>query len=360
MNGMKILFVVPYPTGKAPSQRFRFEQYYDLLRANNYRFDCIPFLTDEIWGILYQPGRFLLKASGILKGIMRRIALLFKLRTYDFIFIHREACPVGVPFFEFIAARILRKKIIYDFDDAIWIPNYSEANSFFSFLKGYGNVKHICRYSWKVSCGNHYLCQFAANYTQNVVYNPTTIDTENYHNRVKDQHGQEFIIGWTGSHSTIRYINEIIPVLQELEREHQFIFKVISDIKPEFELKSMVFKKWEKDSEIDDLLTFNVGIMPLVNDKWANGKCGFKALQYMALGIPALVSPVGVNTQIVDHGINGFICATPLAWKTHLIELMNNRPLLQSMAKETRKKIEDHYSVRSNGTNFLSLFEHGT
>ena len=357
MNGVKILFVVPYPTGKAPSQRFRFEQYYNLLNAKGYRFDCVPFLTDEIWGILYQPGRFLLKASGILKGIFRRILLLFKLREYDFLFIHREACPVGLPFFEFTAARILRKKIIYDFDDAIWIPNYSEANSFFSFLKGYGNVKHICGYSWKVSCGNQYLCNFAENYAPRVVYNPTTIDTENYHNRVKDQQGDEFVIGWTGSHSTIRYISEIIPVLQELETTHRFVFKVISDIQPEFELKSLVFKKWEKDAEIDDLLTFNVGIMPLVNDKWANGKCGFKALQYMALGIPALVSPVGVNSQIVDHGVNGFICATPLEWKSHLLELMNNRSLLRNMGNETRRKIEEKYSVRSNGANFLSLFE---
>jgi len=177
MAGVKILFIVPYPTGKAPSQRFRFEQYYDLLKAQGYSFDCVPFLTDVIWVILYQHGRFILKASGILQGLLRRLALLFKLREYDFLFIHREACPVGLPFFEFIAARILRKKIIYDFDDAIWIPNYSEANSFFSFLKGYSNVKHICRYAWRVSCGNHYLCQWAEKYAQRVGYNPTTIDT---------------------------------------------------------------------------------------------------------------------------------------------------------------------------------------
>jgi glycosyltransferase involved in cell wall biosynthesis len=353
---MHILFIVPYPIDKAPSQRFRFEQYFSALQKNGLEITVQPFLSNEIWNILYLPGRFLRKALAIIGGLFKRFFLLFTLKKYDYIFIHREATPIGPPFFEYFAAKWFKKKIIYDFDDAIWIPNFSEANSFFSFLKGYSNVKHICKWAYKISCGNEYLCTYARQFNKNVVYNPTTIDTENYHNKAKNQETDNFVIGWTGSHSTIRYIEEVIPVLKELEEKYTFQFVVISDLKPEYELKSLVYHKWNKYSEIEDLLKFNIGIMPLKDDKWANGKCGFKALQYMALGIPALVSPVGVNTRIVDNKINGFICNSPEDWKNAIELLIIDRKLSKDIAANTRLKIENHYSVKSNIANFIQLF----
>jgi glycosyltransferase involved in cell wall biosynthesis len=353
---MHILFIVPYPIDKAPSQRFRFEQYFSALQKKGITVTVKPFLSNEIWDILYLPGRFPRKALAIIGGLFKRFFLLFTLKKYDFIFIHREATPIGPAFFEYFAARWLKKKIIYDFDDAIWIPNYSEANSFFSFLKGYSNVKHICKWVYKISCGNEYLCDYARQFNKNVVYNPTTIDTENYHNKVKNQDTDNFVIGWTGSHSTIRYIEEVIPVLSELEEKYTFQFMVISDLKPTYNLKSLVYHKWNKHSEIEDLLKFNIGIMPLKDDKWANGKCGFKALQYMALGIPALVSPVGVNTRIVDDKINGFICTSPEDWKNAIEAIMKDKSLNKEIAKNTRIKIENHYSVKSNTANFIDLF----
>jgi glycosyltransferase involved in cell wall biosynthesis len=353
---MHILFIVPYPIDKAPSQRFRFEQYFSALQKKGIIVTVKPFLSNEIWDILYLPGRFPRKALAIIGGLFKRLLLLFTLKKYDYIFIHREATPIGPAFFEYFAARWLKKKIIYDFDDAIWIPNYSEANSFFSFLKGYSNVKHICKWVYKISCGNEYLCDYARQFNSNVVYNPTTIDTEHYHNEVKDQDTQNFVIGWTGSHSTIRYIEEVIPVLSELEEKYTFQFMVISDLKPTYNLKSLVYHKWNKHSEIEDLLKFNIGIMPLKDDKWANGKCGFKALQYMALGIPALVSPVGVNTRIVDDKINGFICTSPEDWKNAIEAIMKDKSLNKEISKNTRIKIENHYSVKSNTANFIDLF----
>jgi glycosyltransferase involved in cell wall biosynthesis len=316
-----------------------------LLESNGIRFHIKPFLSDAVWEILYKPGRFQLKTWAIFSGLINRFALLFKLKSYDYIFIHREATPIGPPFFEFIASRFLRKKIIYDFDDAIWIPNFSEANSFFSFLKGYKNVKKICRYAFKVSCGNEYLCEFARKYNSSVVYNPTTIDTKNYHNVVNEHTQLKPVIGWTGSHSTIRYINEILPLLRNLEAEFDFTFKVISDLKPEIELQSLEYCKWNKDSEIKDLVQFNIGIMPLK-----------EALQYMSLGIPALVSPVGINTRIVDHGINGYVCANDADWEEALRGLLSDRERLIAMGKRTREKIENYFSVESNSPNFLALF----
>ena len=111
-----------------------------------------------------------------------------------------------------------------------------------------------------------------------------------------------------------------------------------------------------KASEIDDLLKMDVGIMPLKNDKWANGKCGFKALQYMALGIPAIVSPVGVNTEIVDHDKNGWICNSEQEWREIFLQILSDKSQLQNYSKAARAKIESRYSVKSNTANFLHLF----
>jgi glycosyltransferase involved in cell wall biosynthesis len=347
-----IIFLFPYPLNEAPSQRFRFVQYLDILKERGYRFETHAYLSDNAWKILYHPGHFFSKFLRIIRGYLNRLLLLPKINKFDYVFIHREAAPLGPPVIEFLIAKVLRKKIIYDFDDAIWLPNFSESNKFFSFIKWYSNSKVLCKWAYKVSCGNDYLCNFAKQYNNNVVYNPTTIDTVNYHNQISNQNKEKFVIGWTGSHSTTRYLNEIVEVLKSLETKYSFELQVIADIPPVLALKSFKFIKWQKEDEIQDLLGFNIGIMPLKDDPWAAGKCGFKALQYMALGIPALVSPVGVNTKIVDDGINGFICKTPEDWKLAIEKLIQ----YQEMAQKTRKKIVENYSVQSNTVNFLALF----
>ncbi len=145
-DNKRILFVVPYPVGKAPSQRFRFEQYFELLAANGLPFDVAPFIDDKTWQILYKPGYAKEKVIGILTGFWRRVTLLFSLGKYDYLFIHREATPIGPPWFEWIAAKMLKKKIIYDFDDAIWIPNTSENNKIVAGIKWHHKVESIC--SW--------------------------------------------------------------------------------------------------------------------------------------------------------------------------------------------------------------------
>jgi len=351
-----ILFVVPYPAGQAPSQRFRFEQYFDLLTQKGYRFTIAPFLDDETWRILYKPGMAAKKAFGILAGFWRRFVLLFRLSKYDYIFLHREASPIGPPWFEWIAAKVLGKKIVYDFDDAIWIPNTSENNKIVAGVKWHHKVDSICKWAYKVSCGNSYLQAYAKKFNQNAIVNPTTIDTVNLHNRVKDQHTDKVVIGWTGTHSTMKYLEMVVPVLQKLEERYPFEFIVISNKKPDFKLRSLKFLPWKKETEIDDLLRFNIGLMPLEDDLWAKGKCAFKALQYMALGIPAVVSPVGMNTEVVTDGVNGYICNTSDEWYASLEKIMQDPNLRIELGKAARQTIESRYAVASNSENFLKLF----
>ncbi|MCU0355503.1 MAG: glycosyltransferase family 4 protein [Cytophagales bacterium] len=186
---------------------------------------------------------------------------------------------------------------------------------------------------------------------------PTTIDTENLHNRLKEQDTRAFVIGWTGTHSTIAYLEPLVPILEKLAETHAFTFLVISDRKPDFDLPFVQYLPWQKATEADDLLRINVGVMPLTDDPWSRGKCGFKALQYMALGIPAVASPVGVNTEIIEPGVNGFLCATPDEWLACLTRLLQDPTLRAEMGRQARRTVEERYSVQANRRTFLELFD---
>jgi glycosyltransferase involved in cell wall biosynthesis len=357
---MRILFIAPYPTGEAPSQRFRFEQYFKALNKVGIHYDTSPFLGYAAWNVLYKPGHFLKKASALFKGYFRRLGDIFTLSRYDIVFIHREASPFGPPVFEWLITKVFRKYTVYDFDDAIWIPNASESNNKLTFrLKRFRNPASISKWATVVSAGNDFLATFARQYNSHVIVNPTTIDTEEYHNITSTHEGNKFVIGWTGSHSTVQYLDIIYPVLKRLEEKYEFEFHVICDTPPKINLKSLRFIKWTKENEISALLGFNLGIMPLPDDIWSKGKCGFKALQYMSLGIPAIVSEVGVNSQIVDHGVNGFICSTEQEWFESISKLITDRSELKKLSDSTRQKVIAKYSVSSNTPNFLSLFSLG-
>jgi len=351
----RILFLVPYPLGIAPSQRFRFEQYFDLLREEGIPYDVRPFLDHQAMDVLYRPGNLLLKLWKVMLGLCKRIADLFSLGNYDVVFLHREAAPIGPPVFEWLITKVFRKKVVFDFDDAIWLPNTSASNPFISFFKRYRNANNTASWAWKVSCGNAYLRDHAAQFNTQAIINPTTIDTERHHNRVKHYAGGKTVIGWTGTHSTIKYLDTLVPLLKRLEQEFDFELLVIADRKPDFELKSLRFIPWNKTTEIDDLLRMDVGIMPLEDDRWAKGKCGFKALQYMALGIPAIVSPVGVNTEIVTHGVNGWICTTEAEWEGCFRSILSDASQLPGLSAAARDTVVKRYSVASNRGNFLGL-----
>lgn len=357
---MRILFLTPYPSGRAPSQRFRFEQYLDGLEAQGHQYRLAPFLSEATWRILYKPGQVARKALGIFEGFGRRIKHLLLAPRYDFVFIHREAAPLGPPILEWLLAKVLRKRLIYDFDDAIWLANTSEANRIAASLKWHHKVGSICRWAYKNSCGNDYLAAYARQFNEHTIVNPTTIDTVHLHNQVRDQLAPgPLVIGWTGTHSTLKYLLPIVPVLAKLEAEGlEFEFRVISNQPPDFEqsLRSLRFIPWQKDTEIADLLTFHIGLMPLEDDPWAKGKCAFKALQYMALGIPALVSPVGMNTEVVQNDYNGYICDQPTDWHQRIRQLLTDAQHRQRLGQAARITIEQQYSVVANTTNFQKLF----
>lgn len=355
---MKILFLVPYPVGEAPSQRFRFEQYFTLLADNQINYTVKPFWSLRAWKILYKPGFAIEKFLWMALGFLLRCGHCFQAIYYNKIFIHRECAPVGPPVFEFLLSKVLRKKIIYDFDDAIWLPNTSQENQLARWFKFHRKVKSICRWSEKVSCGNAWLAEFARQFNNRVLVNPTTIDTQYQHNpqRLKKQEANaRVILGWTGTHSTLPYLLDLMPVLQSIAKKHAIVVRVISNKNPKLPLANFEFVPWQKESEFEDLFQFDIGLMPLTDSSWAKGKCGFKALQYMALEIPCVASPVGVNTEIVEHGRDGFLCANHEAWLEVLDQLISDRELRARIGKAGRQAVEARFSVSSNSASFLSL-----
>jgi glycosyltransferase involved in cell wall biosynthesis len=353
----RIFFIAPYPFGAAPSQRFRFEQYFTFLKEQGYEIEEHPFYDEKTWKTLYSQGKILKKAWGLIRSFARRKFLLFRLHKADHIFIHREVAHIGPPIFEWIIAKVLRRKYIYDFDDAIWLPNYSETNARFHRLKAYWKVNYCMKWAHQVTAGNEYLANYARKFNQHVQVIPTTIDTEGHHN-VRCDHDQiPVIIGWTGTHTTMRYLDPLIPILKDLEKTYNFRFRVISNQTPEFELKSLEYVPWNKETEIEDLAQIQIGIMPLEEDIWSEGKCGFKGLQYMALGMATILSPVGVNKTIVKDAENGFLADDPQEWKEKMARLLKDTQLRKELGASGRATIEEYYSSKSNKKKYIKLFD---
>jgi glycosyltransferase involved in cell wall biosynthesis len=351
----KLHIIAPYPKGEAPSQRFRFEQYIHFLEQHHFEIRYHSFHTPKSWNRLYQKGRFIQKFLDLNYNFLRRWFLLFQLIGAKHIFMHREMAHLGPPVFEWILVKIMSRKYVYDFDDAIWIPNYSSANARFQKLKCYWKVPYLIKWASKVSAGNDFLAAYAQQFNPRVEVIPTTIDTKNQHTKRVDHGKTPLMIGWTGTHSTMHYLDFVIPILRKLENEFDFTFKVISNKKPDYQLKSLVYQDWKEETEMEDLAEIQIGIMPLVLDAWSEGKCGFKALQYMALGMAGIVSPVGVNTKIIQHGENGFIAETTQEWEDALRLLLENKQLRSELGNRALESIQQKWSVDSWKENYLEL-----
>ncbi len=274
----------------------------------------------------------------------------------DYVFIHREAAPLGPPVLEWLLAKVFRKKIIYEYDDAIWIPGGEKMSFIKKWLKATWKIKYIIKWSYKVAGGNEFLCNYARQYNSSVFFIPTVVDTEHGHFKQRDQHSSnKIVVGWTGTHTTLHNLEVIDGVIPELKKEIDFDVLIISNKAPNWDF-DFIYKEWELETEQDDLLKMHIGIMPLKQGPWFEGKCGFKLIQYQACGIPAVASPVGVNALITLHNKTGFIANSKEEWKIYLKKLITDASLRASMGKEGREHIEKNYSLDSLLPGFISLF----
>lgn len=352
----EILMIVQYPENVSPCQRFRFELYKDLLVKNGYSVTTKPFLDKKGYDIIHRYGFFFKKMMALLKGFIGRLLLIPQIGKYDFILLQREFAPVGPPIFEWLFIKLFQKKIIYDFDDAIWIPSVSEQNSLAGNFKNAKKVKDICKWAYRISGGNEYLCNYAKQFNNNVVYNPTCVDTENRYNVLANHDVEKITIAWTGSFSTLKYLAIVEKALKRLQGKYDFNIKIICNQKPSLDLKNIQYVEWSEANEVSELASCQIGVMPLTHDEWSEGKCGFKLIQYLSLGIPSVSSSVGVNKKIIQEGVNGYFADSDQEWYNSIEKLILDANLRKRMGLAGRQKMIAQYSLQSNENNFLSLF----
>jgi glycosyltransferase involved in cell wall biosynthesis len=353
---MKVLFFIPAPLNISPGQRFRFEHYLPYLEENGIKYSVQTFWSHDVWKRLFIKGFLRLKVQGVLGGFFRRLFFFIKLHEYDYVFIYREVAPVGPPFFEWMIAKVWRKKIIYDFDDAIWLSTSSNANPKASFIKCSWKVGLICKYSKIVSVGNNFLAGYVKRFNSSVVVIPTVVNTKNVHVGFQNQEQNQVTIGWTGTFTNFHHLQLITGVIQKLERKYSVRFLIIAEKDPELKDVNYSFKKWNFNSEIADLLRINIGVMPLNNSTIELGKCGFKAIQFMSLGIPVVVSPVGANCDVVKNNQTGFWASNEEEWFTSLEKLIVDKELRKRIGWNAQKIIQQNYSVDATIHQFINLF----
>ena len=351
----KVLIACVFPKDQVPNQRFRFEQYLDYLSQNGFEITFSNLLSNKDYSIYFKKGRFFKKGIIVLKGFYKRYRQLKSAYKYDLIFIPRESFILGTSWFEKQFAK--KANLIFDFDDAIWITFSISANRRFKFLKNPNKTGQIIKMSDLIFAGNAYLANYAKQFNKNVVIMPTTIDTDKYQNEYNpDKH--HLCIGWSGSFSTIENFETCVNALKILKNKYgsKIYFKVIGDANYRNEELNIIGNPWIETTEVEDLKEIDIGIMPLPDTDWTRGKCGLKGLQYMALSIPTVMSPVGVNAEIIQDGVNGFLASEVHQWVEKLSLLIDSAELRNNIGQNGRKTVVSKYSINANKELYLKYF----
>ncbi|MCE3294335.1 MAG: glycosyltransferase [Crocinitomicaceae bacterium] len=353
----KILFLNPYPENVAPSQRLKFEQYYPVFESEGFILDKKAFISEDFWQIVYKKGMFGRKILYTILAYFRRFFQLFTIRKYDVVYVHLWVTPYGPPVFEFFVC-LLAKKVVYDIDDLIFTGHTSRVNKFFKFLKGKNKMIYLMKHADHVITCTPFLDTFVRKYNQHTTDISSTVDTAARYLPTENKGNKPVIIGWSGSHSTSRYLHLLDEALQMLAKETDFELVVMGDSSFAIEGVRVKAMEWRENIEMDTLRTFDIGLYPLPYEEWVLGKSGLKAIQYMALGIPTVATDVGTIHRIIEHEKNGFLVADNQAglWKEYLLKLIGDHQLREEMGKLARRKIVAEYSIEANKDKYLDVF----
>lgn len=341
---LRVLALVPGPIDTVPAQRFRIEQWAAGLKSLGIQLEFEPCASPELYSILYQPRRYGKKAALVIEALGRRARHLRHVKEFDLVYVLRETALLGPALFEHWM-EIKRVSYVFDFDDAIFLPNSSEANRAFALLKFPGKTATACRLAAHVMAGNDYLAEYALRFNRHVTVVPTTIDTEKYKlpQALRERPKPQLV--WTGSPSTAPYIESLGGALRRLRKRRDFRLRVIGAPQVSLPGIDVEMLPWQAETEAFDLQGAWAGLMPVPDDPWGRGKCGCKALQYMGVGIPVVCSPVGMNAQLVQDGENGFLASSEDEWVEKLTLLINSVELRRSLGRSGRQTVEAWYSA---------------
>lgn len=356
-SAKRILFLTPYPQGVAPSQRLKFEQYYPAFREAGYDLSQSAFVSRAFWRVIYQRGHWMAKLWYTLLGYLRRTRDLFRIRRYDIVYIHLWVTPFGPPIFEWLT-HLLARKVVFDIDDMTFLGHASRANNFMRWLRGNSKPIYLMKRANHVITCTPRLDEFARRFNENTTDISSTIDTDIYTPRPDYSLNDIVTLGWSGSHSTSHYLHLLDGVFRMLAEDGlRFRLLVIGDESfsiPEVEVQAL---PWKLESEVNDLLSMDIGLYPLPDEEWVYGKSGLKALQYMALGIPTIATAIGANYRIIEDGVNGFLVkgGDTQAWTQHISRLVRDQALRERIGKAARETVEARYSIKINAPAYLDV-----
>lgn len=324
---MKVLFLVTRLD--RPSTRFRIEPMRPCFEAHGHTLDLLA----------------------LPRSLAGRLRFYRRLARYDVIGLQQRLLSS-------VELRLLRRccrTLLYDVDDAVMYDARGERSG-----RRERRFRAIARAADLVVCGNRYLAEETSRHTDRIAVIPTAVDTERFHPKLRARSNGAVTIGWTGSGSTNRYLNEMLPVLAPLAGRARL--KVLSDTTDGLNFAQLgsvprEFVPWSPDREAPETASFDIGLMPLPDNPWTRGKCGCKALQYMALGIPAVCSPVGVNAEIIDHGRTGCLAATPEQWREVLDRLVSDAETRETIGRAARRRVEEAFALRIQAERLVEAVE---
>lgn len=352
---IKVLFLTRYPEQGA-SSRYRVYQYLPKLALMGVEADVQPFMDSEMYKLSLKHGQTLAKLWATCKACMRRTLALLRFQQYDIIYMQRELFPIGPPLIE----RFLKRRgaiLCYDYDDALFIKKPSRFNPLATAFRSADKTTEIFKIVDCVVAGNNWLRDKAIEFGAKAVTIEVAEDTNRIPMRSRHGRDRQVTIGWLGSPSTVKYLREIEFVLQELARAFpELRFEVMGG--GDFEMAGVNWHilDWSLEAELEALARFDIGLMPLPNETWAQGKSGGKARTYMAAGVVPVCSAIGYNLELIKDGETGLLCTTHEDWRQSLFELVQNAGLRQKIAVAARMDVQKRFSVEGKAQEIYELF----
>lgn len=350
---VNLTFFTKY-TRAGASSRYRSYQYLPALEAASLGFTVSPLFDDAYLAHKYAHGRA--RPGDVLGAFVRRLWAALSAPRGSVVVIEYELLPYFPALLErWLAWRGCR--MVVDYDDALFHQYDNHPNKWVRRLLG-RKIASVMRLAHTVVAGNGYLADYARRAgAPRVAVIPTVIDLARYPVKDEASAGGVFTIGWIGSPSTARYLRDIAPALAEVCKEGRARVRLIGAGPIELPGVPVEVIPWREDSEVDEIRRFDVGIMPLPDEPWARGKCGFKLIQYMACGLPVVASPVGVNGEIVEEGGNGFLATDRAAWVRALEALRGDADLRERMGAAGRRRVEERYCLAVTGPRVVEVLK---
>ncbi|MBV9547140.1 MAG: glycosyltransferase [Chloroflexi bacterium] len=280
---------------------------------------------------------------------LNRVRDVWRANAADVVVIQRDLFPFGPPVLE----RLLRRRnprIAYDTDDATWIRPAFTPNTIFQRMRDWAKPAEVAANARWVSAATEPIADWARQYAHDVTVVPMAIDPTEYR-CMQPRARDTLVLGWAGTPGGLRYLQRLAPVLREVSKRHQVVLRVVSGRRPTFDVPGvhLDWRCWRADRLIEDIASFDVGLVPLDDSPFERAKFPFKLLQYMALGIPSVSARVGVVRRIIDEGRNGLLADSPEAWGDALERLVQDIELRRRIGAAGRELVMERYTVERVG-----------